>query len=142
MNVCLGSRKQGFCLNVAENFSPEIYVNRLLIVDFPDSIVKFCLHSKIVISTPRNFVTHQITFYHHLYRVGIFVLFRIFGDIVFSSVEKKWFEKWKRNGNVRLKLFSSKGKVAFKGELSTEHPDGKYFPPQQWWCFRRVRNKV
>ena len=65
LNVCLGSRKQGFCLNVAENFSPEIYVNRLLIVDFPDSIVKFCLHSKIVISTPRNFVTQQVTFYHH-----------------------------------------------------------------------------
>ena len=89
LNVCLGSRrKQGLCLNVAENFSPGVYVNRLLIVDFPDSIVKFCLHSKIVSSIPRNFVTHQVAFYHH-HCVGVFVLFRIFGDIVFSSVEKK-----------------------------------------------------
>ena len=52
--------------------------------------------------------------------------------VTLCFLEKKWFEKWKRNGNVRLKLFSSRGKVAFKGELSTEHPDGKYFPPRQW----------
>ena len=38
-------------------------------------------------------------------------------------MKKKW--------ECEIKTFQQGGNVAFKGELSTEHPDGKYFPPQQ-----------